>query len=138
MSIRMIDYYIKGLPMDIRQEIFRRIHDVNIIRVYELMEKTRIINRFMKKGILIAKSLGYCKIVQEIFAAVNEVMAKNGRPPLFMEPTDTYESSKRYLELLERKDEETIAKYFGYTWEKYIPESNQSYRSVAFSSVAKV
>lgn len=66
MSIKMIDYYIKGLPMDIRQEIFRRMDDVNIIRVHELMEKTIIINRFMKSGILIAKLLRYCKIVQEI------------------------------------------------------------------------
>lgn len=52
--------------MDIRQEIFRRMDEVNIIRVYELMEKTIIINRFMKSGILIAKLLRCCKKVQEI------------------------------------------------------------------------
>lgn len=126
MSIKMIDYYIKGLPMDIRQEIFRRMDDVNIIRVYELMEKNNNYKSFHEIGYSDCEII---KVLQESardFAAVNEVMVKNGRPPLFKEPSDTYESSKRYLELLKREDEETIAKYFGCTWEEYIPESNQN------------
>lgn len=57
---------------------------------------------------------------------VNNIMTDNGRPPLFKKPSDTYESSKRYLELLKREDEETLVKYFGCTWDEYIHESNQS------------
>lgn len=125
MSIRMIDYYIKGLPMKIRQEIFRKIDDVNPIRVNELLKKSENYKSFRVKG------YSDCDIIMALqdsardFAAVNEVMVKNGRPPLFKKPSDTYESSKRYLELLKREDEETLVKYFGCTWDEYIPESSR-------------
>lgn len=51
MSIRMIDYYIKGLPMKIRQEIFRKIDDVNPIRVNELLEKSENYKSFRDRGV---------------------------------------------------------------------------------------
>ena len=36
MSIRMVDYYVKGLPFDARQEIFNALEKVNVLAVEKM------------------------------------------------------------------------------------------------------
>lgn len=125
MSIKMIDYYIKGLPMDIRQEIFNGLEDIGSMTIKCLLEKNGY-PKYKRMGLSDEQIAHQKRMAERKFITVNNIMTDNGRPPLFKEPSDTYESAKRYLELLKREDEETIAKYFGCTWEEYIPESNQN------------
>ncbi len=74
---------------------------------------------------------------------MNELMVKYGRPPLFADPYDTYESSLRYVEIMRRyRQSENDSKYpsltdfgkacewvdvlvekMGCTWDEYVPES---------------
>ena len=39
MTIRMIDYYVKNLPFDARQEIFYALERVNVLEVEKMLEK---------------------------------------------------------------------------------------------------
>ena len=143
MTIRMIDYYVKGLPFDARQEIFNALERVNVLAVEKMLEKEEGYPRF--------RSVGYTNEDIEVhlrkkslhFERVNELMIKNGRPPLFTDPANTYESSLRYVEIMRRyRQSENDSKYpsltdfgkerewvdiliekMGCTWDDYIPES---------------
>ena len=77
------------------------------------------------------------------FQYVNELMIKNGRPPLFENPLDTYGCAIRYVEIMRRYREresdsvfpsltdfgkrremvDELIKIMGCTWEEYIPEN---------------
>lgn len=124
MTDRMIDYYVKSLPFDARQEIFKAIDQINPSAVEKLLQK--------EEGYPIYRSLGYTdeKIARQLqkkalyFQLVNEVIVKYNRRPLFDNPTDTFESSKRYLEITQRRSKEELLQIMGCTWEEYIPENN--------------
>lgn len=98
-------------------------------------KKARIINRFVIGGYSDCDIIMVLQDSARDFAAVNEVMVKNGRPPLFKKSSDTYASSKRYLELLKREDEETLIKYFGCTWDEYIPNRIKVKWQSAFKNI---
>ena len=142
MTIRMIDYYVKNLPFDARQEIFNALERVNVLAVEKMLEK--------EEGYPGFRSVGYTNEDIEVhlrkkslhFERVNELMIKNGRPPLFTDPANTYESSLRYVEIMRRyRQSENDSKYpsltdfgkerewvdvliekMGCTWDDYIPE----------------
>lgn len=121
MSIRAIDYYVKNLPFDVRQEIFKRLKDVNPARVEELLEKEQNYTSFRNKGfsdddITEALQQSSCD-----FGAVNNVMTDNERYPLFENPLDTYRSALQYVELLKKTKEEELIEKFGCAWEEYVP-----------------
>ena len=119
---REIDYYIKGLSFDVRQEIWKRLDDINEIRVKQLLEKNEGYPAFRRmaytdKDILTALNISTTK-----FQAVNDYMMENERYPLFTNSKDTYNSSLEYVELLRRKKKEELEEKFGCTWEEYIPK----------------
>ncbi len=143
MSVRMIDYYVKHLPFDARQEIFGALEKVNVLAVEKMLEK--------EAGYPGYRSIGYSDedIAHHLrkkslhFERVNELMVKNGRPPLFADPSDTYACSLRYVEIMRRYREresdsvfpsltdfgkrremvDVLIEKMGCTWDDYIPES---------------
>lgn len=125
MSIRMIDYYIKGLPQYIRQKIFKGLEDCGSMTIKCLLEEKNGYPKYKRMGLSDEQITYQKRMAERNLITVNNIMTDNGRPPLFKKPSDTYESSKRYLELLKREDEETLVKYFGCTWDEYIPESSR-------------
>lgn len=124
MNCRPIDFYIKGLPFDVRQEIFKRLDAVGFGKIEKLLEKPIGYPRY--------HSMGYTdeqitrqeakSIVR--FAAVNAVLAENGRPPLFSDPNDTYRSALEYTALLKEQSTEALIERFGCLWDTYIPEAS--------------
>ncbi|MBQ3134664.1 MAG: hypothetical protein IJB75_02490 [Oscillospiraceae bacterium] len=122
MNERPIDFYIKGLPFDDRQEIFKRMEACLAGKMRKLMEKPI--------GYPIFHSLGCGE--EEIarqeakstarFRAVNEYIHACGRPGLFSDPEDTYRSAKEYVDLLTKMPKEALQERFGCTWEDYVPE----------------
>lgn len=121
MNDRPIDFYIKGLPFDDRQEIFRRMEACLPGKMDKLLEKPI--------GYPIFRSLGYGE--EEIarqetksvmrFRGVNEHMHACGRPGLFSDPEDTYQSAKEYVDLMAKQPKEVLHNRFGCTWEEYVP-----------------
>ncbi len=143
MSIRMVDYYVKGLPFDARQEIFNALEKVNVLAVEKMLEKEEGYPRFRSIGYSDEDIASHLRKKSLHFEHINELMIKNGRPPLFTDPTDTYESSLRYVEIMRRyRQSENDSKYpsltdfgkerewvdilikkMGCTWDDYVPES---------------
>ena len=121
MNDRPIDFYIKGLPFDARQEIFKRLDAVGCGKIEKLLEKPIGYPRY--------RSVGYTNeqiIRQEAksttrFAAVNAILAENGRPPLFSDPSDTYQSAMEYAVLLQKHTAEELIERFGCLWDEYVP-----------------
>lgn len=142
MTIRMIDYYVKHLPFDARQEIFEALAQINENRIEKILEKD--------KGYPIYRSMGYTdeQIANQLrkttvkFQNANELMIENGRPPLFDDPFDTFKSALRYVEIMRKyRQDETDSKYhtrdifgkeiewadvlvekMGCSWDDYIPD----------------
>lgn len=143
MSIRMIDYYVKHLPFDARQEIFSALGKINVLTIEKILEK--------EDGYPSYRSIGYSDedIANQLrkmtirFQNVNELMIQNNRPPIFADPTDTYHSSIRFVEIMRRYREcesdlaspsltdfgkrremvDVLIEKMGCTWNDYIPET---------------
>ena len=142
MTIRMIDYYVKNLSFDARQEIFDALERVNVLAVEKMLEKEAGYPRFRSVGYSDEDIASHLRKKALHFLRVNELMIKNGRPPLFDDPFDTYTSSLRYVEIMRRyRQSENDSKYpsltdfgkerewvdvliekMGCTWDDYIPE----------------
>lgn len=143
MSIRMVDYYVKGLPFDARQEIFNALERVNVLAVEKMLEKEEGYPRFRSVGYSDEDIASHLRKKSLHFKRVNELMIKNGRPPLFTDPANTYESSLRYVEIMRRYREsdgdsvfpsltdfgkrremvDVLTKKMGCSWKDYVPES---------------
>ena len=119
----MVGYYIEGLPIDIRQKIFNGLEDIGSMTIKRLLEEKNGYPKYKRMGLSDEQITYQKRMAERSFVTVNNIIIDNGRSRLFKKPSDTYESSKRYLELLKREDEETLVNYFGCTWDEYIPES---------------
>lgn len=143
MAIRMIDYYVKNLPFDARQDIFNALEKINVGAVEKMLEKDIGYPRFRSVGYSDEDIASHLRKKSAHFQRVNELMIKNGRPPLFDDPSDTYESSCRYVEIMRRYKEcesesaypshttdfgiqremvDVLIEKMGCTWEDYTPE----------------
>lgn len=122
MTNRAIDFLIKGLNFNVRQDIFKSLEDIGVKTVEQLLEK--------EKGYPTYKKLKYTdeQINQQVlksvprFQKVNEIMLDNERYPLFSNPEDTYKSANEYVNLLKKKTLEELKEEFGSDWENYIPK----------------
>ena len=144
MSIRMIDYYVKNLPFDSRQEIFDALEKVNVSAVEKMLEKEEGYPRFRSVGYSDEDIASHLRKKSLHFLRVNELMIKNGRPPLFPDPDDTYACSKIYVEIMRRYREresdspypssltdfgkrremvDVLIKKMGCSWSDYVPQS---------------
>lgn len=142
MAIRMIDYYVKNLPFDARQEIFNALERINVCAVEKMLEKEIGYPRFRSVGYSDEDISNHLRKKSAHFQRVNELMVKNGRPPIFENPFDTYESSIKYVEIMRRYREcesesdfpscitdfgkrremvDVLIKKMGCTWEDYTP-----------------
>lgn len=131
MANRSIDYYIKGLGIGVRQEIFNMLRDVNPSIVKKLLEKEDDYPTWRRMGIdndgiqmLLSKSVAK-------FSSINKIMIENERPPLFESSKDTYKAAQKYVDLLKEKTEEELKEEFGCSWEDYVPTTYQAKRSEA-------
>ncbi|MBQ9355067.1 MAG: hypothetical protein IJT84_05245 [Clostridia bacterium] len=139
---RMIDYYIKGLPFETRQKILKSLDDIGVMSVKCLLERPENYPKLRRMGLDDDQIKHYSNRISQEFACVNKIMVDAGRPPLFEDPYDTYESSKRCVELLvkyhrkeskkinassnfgkDSENEAALIKKMGCTWDDYIPKS---------------
>lgn len=121
MKLREIDYYIKDLPFMVRQEIFKRLDNVNSIRAKYLLEKEQNYTSYRSMGLSDEDILKQLNKSAFDFEAVNEVMIENERYPIFEDPRDTYQSAKIYFEILTKRSDEELVEKFGCIFEEYVP-----------------
>lgn len=143
MTIRMIDYFVKGLSFDARQEIFAALERITASAVKKMLEKNEGYPAYKSMFYTDEDIVNHLRKFTERFRRVNELMLQNGRPPLFADPEDTYRSSLRYVELMRRYAEresdlisvsladfgmkrefaDVLTETMGCTWEDYVPET---------------
>ena len=122
MANRALDYYMKGLSAEARP----RLHYHMTTEISQTMIKW-----FLEKesGYEIYRSCGFtddqiqmiCDSYIEKFEYPNRIMAECGRPPLYSNPRDSYQSAKEHVELMKERSKEELVELFGCTFEEYVP-----------------
>ncbi|MBO5060452.1 MAG: hypothetical protein J6C82_06030 [Clostridia bacterium] len=121
MNDRAIDYYVKGLEFDRRQELFAAIERINASKIEKLLEKNMGYPIYRSMGLTDEEIKHQEEIGTKRFMRVNELMTLSGRKWLFPEPDDTYKSSVAYVHLMKKQSKEELSKEFGCSWEDYMP-----------------
>ena len=121
MANRSIDYYIKNLSTDVRQEIFNLLREVNPSIVQKLLEKEEGYPSWKSMGIKDDEIQMMLAASTAKFYSINKLMVANKRPPLFAKSKDTYGCAQKYVDLLKEKTEEELNQEFGCSWEEYVP-----------------
>lgn len=120
---RQLDFLIKGLPLKIRLKIYKKLkEDIGMKTVANLLEKDRGYESLRKLNYTDNDIAEYMAAISAKFTDVNNIMIQNRRRPLFENPEDTYECSKKYTELLRTRGAAELEKIFGATYEEYVPE----------------
>ena len=121
MNERAVDFYIKGLPFDDRQEIFKRLETV-APKIEKLLEKPLGYPRYRSVGYTDEQIASQESKGSASFRAVNDFVLSVGRRPFFSNPDDTYVSATEYVELMKKRTKEELAGIFGCSWEEYVPK----------------
>lgn len=125
MANRSIDYYVKNLSIEVRQELFNMLRAVNPSIVKKLLEKNDNYPSWRSMGLKNDEIISMLSESATKFSSINQVMIENERPPLFERPKDTYGSAQKYVDLLKEKTPEELEKEFGCSWEDYVPAKYQ-------------
>ena len=121
MANRAIDYYIKNLSIEVRQEVFNMLRDVNPSIVQKILEKEEGYPSWKSMGLTDNEIQMMLSASTAKFYSINKLMVANKRPPLFAKSKDTYSCAKKYVDLLKEKTPEELEKEFGCSWEDYVP-----------------
>lgn len=104
MSNRALDYYMKGLSIEVRQKLFYHMRrEISQTMVRWFLEK--------EDGYPSFRSCGFSDDEIELIGAsyaqkfehANQIMVDNGRPPLFSDPRDSYKSAQEYTEIMKEQ-----------------------------------
>ena len=121
MANRAIDYYIKNLSIEARQDIFNMLREINPSIVQKMLEKEDGYPSWKSMGINDSEIQMMLDASSQKFSAINKLMLDNKRPPLFAKTKDTYNCAQKYVDLLKEKTPEELQKEFGCSWEDYKP-----------------
>ena len=103
MSGRVLDDYMKGLPIEVRQQLFHHMrHEISETMVRWLCEKPCGYPSLRSCGFSDADIEAIGNAYAEKFEHANRIMAQNGRPPLFSDPHDSYQSAREHMELMKQ------------------------------------
>ena len=124
MADRALDFRMKGLPADVRQELFCYLHyDISETTILWFLEKEAGYPSFRSCGF----SEGDIELIGESyvekFEHPNQVLAEHGRPPLFSDPHDSFKSAQQYEELMKLRSKEELRALFGCTFAEYQPNT---------------
>lgn len=125
MANRSIDYYIKNLSIDVRQDIFNLLREINPSIVQKMLEKEENYPSWRSMGIKDNEIQMMLSASSTKFSSINKLMTDNERPPLFTRPKDTYGCAQKYVDLLKEKTPEELKREFGCSWEDYVPAKYQ-------------
>ena len=118
---RKLDFYIKGLPLIVRKNIYKKMEDINPVCVGYLLEKPQGYPHFTRIHYTqenIDRYIGNMKI---LFDNANNYMMENKRYPVFSNTNDSYKSATEYVDLLKVRPPEELEQEFGCTFQDYIP-----------------
>lgn len=121
MNERVVDYYVKGLSIDVRQSIFEALREMSDSQMDLLLERDIGYRSFRSWYYTDQDIEDQINMSIVDFKNVNEILIKNGRYPLFPNPEDAYGSAKEYKRIMKKRTKEELLTEFGCTWQDYIP-----------------
>ena len=122
MPNKALDYYMKGLSIEVRQKLLYHMKtEIGGTMIRWFLEKEAGYPSFHSCGF----SDDEIELIGESYAAkfecANRVMADNGRPPLFNDPHDSYKSAQEHAELMKERGDEELVRMFGCSFADYAP-----------------
>ena len=119
---KALDYYMNGLPIEVRQTLFYHMKtEISGTMIRWFLEKEDGYPSFRSCGFSDdeIELIGETYVVK--FEHANQIMADNGRPPLFSDPHDSYQSAQEHAELMKERSSEELARMFGCSFADYVP-----------------
>ena len=119
---KALDYYMKGLPIEVRQKLFYHMKtEISGTMIGWFLEKENGYPSFRSCGFSDDEIELIGETYAEKFEHANQIMADNERPPLFSDPHDSYQSAQEHAELMKERSSEELARMFGCSFADYVP-----------------
>ncbi len=123
---KALDYCMKGLSIEVRQKLFYHMKtEISGTMIRWFLEKEHGYPSFCSCGFSSDEIELIGESYAEKFEYANQVMADNGRPPLFSDPHDSYRSAQEHAELMRERSDEELAHLFGCSFADYVPSELQ-------------
>ncbi len=124
MADKALDYYMKGLPIEVRQKLFYHMKtEISGTMIGWFLEKENGYPSFRSCGFSDDEIELIGERYAEKFEHANQIMADNERPPLFSDPHDSYRSAQEHTELMKERRDEELARMFGCSFADYVSTS---------------
>ena len=121
---KALDYYMKGLSIEVRQKLFYHMKtEISETMVRLFLEKEDGYPSFRSCGFSEDEIELIGETYAEKFEYANQIMADNGRPPLFSDPHDSFRSAQEHAELMKERSDEELVRMFGCSSADYVPTS---------------
>ena len=122
MSDRALDFYMKDLPIGIKQELFDHMYrGISETMMKWFREKPEGYPSLHKCGFSDDDLQLIFDAYVPKFEKANRIMAEYGRAPLFSNPHDAYQSGVEYEETMKLRTDEEILEYIGCSFADYEP-----------------
>ena len=119
---KALDYYMKGLSIEVRQALFYQMKtEISGTMIKWFLEKEDGYPSFRSCGFSEDEIELIGETYAEKFEHANQIMADNGHPPLFSNPHDSYRSAQEHAELMKERSSEELARMFGCSFADYVP-----------------
>ncbi len=111
---RLIDLRITGLDFDTRQNVFQLLDAIGVRLMENLAEEADGFPGYCSVGYDEEQLASQKQKAAQRLNAVNTYMESVGRPPLFTNPEDTYQSAWEFYELMRYQTPEALAEKYGF------------------------
>jgi len=109
MADKALSYYTKGLPIEVRQRLFSHLrNEISDTMIKWFLEKPDGYPSFRSCGFSDDDIKAVAATYAERFRHANEIMAANGRAPLFSDPDDSYLSAREYRDLMKQRTDDKL------------------------------
>lgn len=115
--MRVLDYFIKGLDMQVRLDLWRLLNDINSITLKHLMDEkhTTYYNMGLNDEQIAVVAERYVKK----FEGINEYMMSYGRCPLFYDCRDLKRTGTEFINYTKCRTTEEVEEIMGCTFEEF-------------------
>ena len=115
MADRALDYYMKGLPIEVRQAIFDKFrNDISPTMMKYFLERDSGYESFKSMGFSPENIAAIAEMYSHKFEDINGIMTENEREPLF--------SAQEYVEIFRERTKEELVEMFGTDLDGYEPQ----------------
>lgn len=117
-----LDFYLKGLPFDTRQDIHKKIDAIGVRAMEHCLEASENYPGWRGVGYSDDDVAQHLERIKGRLCAVNEAMSRAERLPLFADTEDTYQCAVTYFQLTKKRDMAEVESHFGCTYDDYWPQ----------------